>query len=114
MLQHWVDAASKRSGIRAHNKQQSTKPIGAHAPLSIGSHGLVGVTSDRVLAREMASARQWPESLKLFVNQTFAQCTPANKAAVEQELKAKIYQAYSAGEMESTNWSSVQLARSVA
>ncbi|GJN90250.1 hypothetical protein Rhopal_003249-T1 [Rhodotorula paludigena] len=56
----------------------------------------------------MASSN-WPPELKLFVNETFAKCTDANRPAVEKELKAAIYQAFERKELWSTDWKNFKL-----
>ncbi|BGP09390.1 hypothetical protein JCM10049v2_005258 [Rhodotorula toruloides] len=56
----------------------------------------------------MASSK-WPPALKEFVNETFAKCTDANRAAVEAELKQAIYKAFESGTMWSTDWKQFKL-----
>jgi len=51
---------------------------------------------------------KWPPALKIFVNQTFANCTDSNRAAVEAELKAAIFKAFN----ENTIWNIVSRADS--
>ncbi|KAK0525216.1 hypothetical protein OC835_005685 [Tilletia horrida] len=51
----------------------------------------------------------WPPALKEFANQVFALATPANRAAVEKELKEVIFHAFNSGTIHTTDWSSVQL-----
>lgn len=46
---------------------------------------------------------------RLFVNETFAKCTDANRPAVEKELKAAIYQAFERKELWSTDWKNFKL-----
>jgi hypothetical protein len=62
----------------------------------------------------MASADQWPASLKAFVNATFAACTEANRAKVEAELKQAIFQAYTAGTLDQVDWANYKLEACVA
>ncbi|GAA5952085.1 hypothetical protein JCM21900_006246 [Sporobolomyces salmonicolor] len=56
----------------------------------------------------MASSN-WPPDLKQFVNETFAKCTDANRAAVEAELKRAIYTAFSKNELWTTDWKNLKL-----
>ncbi|CEQ41195.1 SPOSA6832_02902 [Sporobolomyces salmonicolor] len=58
----------------------------------------------------MASSN-WPPDLKQFVNETFAKCTDANRAAVEAELKRAIYTAFSKNELWTTDWKNLKLER---
>ncbi|BGP41405.1 hypothetical protein JCM10449v2_005385 [Rhodotorula kratochvilovae] len=51
----------------------------------------------------------WPPSLKLFVNETFAKCTDANRQTVEAELKQVIYKAFERGVLHSTDWKNFKL-----
>ncbi|GAA5871909.1 hypothetical protein JCM16303_000912 [Sporobolomyces ruberrimus] len=51
----------------------------------------------------------WPPDLKAFVNETFAKCTDSNRQAVETELKAAIYKAFSEKTLTSTDWKSFKL-----
>lgn len=55
------------------------------------------------------STTAWPPALKIFVNATFAQATDSNRNKVEEELKSLIFHAYDGGNLETTDWSKVQL-----
>lgn len=51
------------------------------------------------------------DSRRTFVNETFAKCTDANRAAVEAELKGAIYRAFERNELWSTDWTKLELQR---
>lgn len=61
----------------------------------------------------MAGKTEWPQSLKDFANRAFSASTDANRTAVQEELRAVIYRAYTAGTIETTDWDQVELERCV-
>lgn len=52
---------------------------------------------------------EWPQSLKDFANTCFSACTDANRALVQEELRALIYKCYTQGTIETTDWGNMQL-----
>lgn len=44
-----------------------------------------------------------------FVNETFASCTPTNKAAVEAELKRAIFKAFESNQLWTIDWPNYKL-----
>lgn len=46
-----------------------------------------------------------------FANRTFQACTDANRKIVQEELRALIYNCYTQGTIETTDWDSVELER---
>ncbi|KAL8277631.1 hypothetical protein RQP46_009904 [Phenoliferia psychrophenolica] len=55
------------------------------------------------------SANSWPPALKAYVNETFAKCTDANRAAVETELKDLVFKAFEADKLWTIDWAKVSL-----
>lgn len=46
---------------------------------------------------------------RTYVNETFAKCTDANRAAVETELKELVFKAFEADKLWTIDWASVKL-----
>lgn len=55
------------------------------------------------------SQDKWPPSLKRFVNDTFSACTPSNRPAVEAELKAAIFKAFTEETIWNIDWANFKL-----
>lgn len=70
--------------------------------------GMLSGPSGRALTAHLSSS---VSSNREFVNETFAKCTDANRAAVEAELKQAIYKAFESGTMWSTDWKQFKLER---